>query len=643
MRKTALILSAILLLFIVGAVFSAAPCLRIEGQGNYCGDYVFADEKAEVTTEYLDELICGIIDWKKSDVHADKYDGKLLSPEFLALAGTTPGDWYPIGIGRYGYEDDYDAYLAVISDVVSERYKTTHKLSQYKATEWHRISLAVIAMGGDPTNIGEYEGKPINLIEDGTYNRGKTASCGRQGINGWIWGLITLDSKAYAVPEDAVTQRGDFIKEILRLQLADGGFAMSGTVSDPDITAMAIQALAPYVNSETVYSYTSAKMKDEDGNFLLMNKKIREVVEESLAWLSSVQTNDGDYASWGTVNVESTCQVAVALCALNINPLTDSRFIKNGKTLLDGILKYRLDNGGFLHSFTYDPDNPTSKPDEANTMASEQTLYTLVALKRYLTGQRFLYDMRSEFSSEEREFLDSVSKELEALTDQSDESAVKNALDLFLSVQAFDMRYVENYNNLVKQCERLGLVIPENEELKKGNASGGDDVILYFSDSDKKSADELPSEDNLTTEYYAEVVRLRYKLEKSEDFEGKDVYVLKVEKAYGKVRAIQKEIDDINDEIRDKLNPFENIGLKDADTVNDIAKRVKALSEYDRSKITHGEDLLKAQTQINNLRTALIISAVLVVVVAVLSVVLVKRIKARKAKKAASAMGESDE
>lgn len=322
-------------------------------------------------------------------------------------------------------------------------------------------------MGGDPTSVGEFEGKPINLIADGTYDRGKTTSCGRQGINGWIWALITLDSKAYAVPEDAFNQRGDFIAEIARQQLSDGGFALSGTVSDPDITAMAIQALAPYYNSETVYSYESAKLTDEDGNKLKINKKVRDIVDESLAWLSSVQKEDGDFSSWGTVNVESTCQVAVALCSLNIDPLTDERFIKNGNTLLDGIRKYRLDNGGFVHSFVYDPDNPTSKPNEANTMASEQTLYTLVAIMRKLNGYRALYDMRAEFTAEERKFLDLVSERLGSLTDTSDEKEVKSALDAFLSVQAFDIRYVENYNNLVRQCERVGLTVPENEELKK--------------------------------------------------------------------------------------------------------------------------------------------------------------------------------
>lgn len=49
------------------------------------------------------------------------------------------------------------------------------------------------------------------------------------------------------------------------------------------------------------------------------------------------------------------------------------------------MMRYRMTDGGFVHSFTYDPDNPTSLPDKSNTMASEQTLYTMASLWRQKT------------------------------------------------------------------------------------------------------------------------------------------------------------------------------------------------------------------------------------------------------------------
>ena len=339
-------------------------------------------------SEELLSVANGIINWKRLDNGAED-GGTFFSDKFLSLAGTTPGDWYPIGMSRLGISEDYSRYLAVLKAEVEKRYKEKNKLSAAKATEWHRISLAVLASGGDPRSFGkDKDGNPINLIADGTYNRGKTASLGRQGINGWIWGLIALDSLRYEIPEGSFYSRDDIITEILCQQLSDGGFALFGKTSDPDITAMAVQALSPYYISKKVYKYTLKSSKQE------ISRTVKQVIDESLACLSRLQTEDGDFISWGTQNAESTAQAAVALCNLNIDPQKDTRFIKNGKTLIDGILKYRMPDGGFAHSYTYDPDNPSSKPDKSNSMAGEQVLYALAAVIRQQKGQSALYDFR---------------------------------------------------------------------------------------------------------------------------------------------------------------------------------------------------------------------------------------------------------
>ena len=358
--------------------------------------WVRAQENADVRVYTQDELMdtaLGIVNWKKLD-NGSTADGPLINDAYLEMAGTTPGDWYQIGMSRMRINDDYAGYLAVIRDIVQARYREESKLSSAKATEWHRIALAILAAGGDPTDFGtDANGAAINLIADGTYDRGKTASLGRQGINGWIWGLIALDARRYPVPEGAFNSRDDIIVEILRQQLADGGFALTGPVSDVDITAMALQAFAPYVDSEKTYTYTQHVSGIE------VTKSVGQAVDEALVWLAAAQDDDGDFFSWGTQNVESTVQTVVALCCLGIDPQTDPRFIKNGKTPLDGIMKYRMPDGGFIHSFTYDPDNPTSLPTQSNTMASEQVLYALAAVRRQMQGMRTLYDFRPEEGS----------------------------------------------------------------------------------------------------------------------------------------------------------------------------------------------------------------------------------------------------
>lgn len=570
-----------------------------------------------------------IIAWKKQDVGAES-DGFLINDTFLELAGTTPGDWYPIGLGRLGISDNYEGYLAVIRDQVEKRYCQPGKLSAAKATEWHRIALAVLASGGDPTNIGTDEsGRPIDLIADGTYDRGKTTPLGRQGINGWIWGLIALDSMRYEIPEDAFYTRDDIIVEILRQQLADGGFALSGTVSDTDITAMVLQALAPYYNSEEQYTY-QRKPTDTEAT-----KTVRAVVDEAIDCLSEKQLPTGDFESWGTQNVESTDQVVVALCALGIDPLTDARFIKNGNTLLDGILRYQMPDGGFVHSFTYDPDNPTSLPDKSNTMASEQTLYTMAAIWRQQSGMRTLYDFRPEQSSALKQRIADLETQIAATVDLTDVEKLEELLTAFYSIPENERNYADGYWKLSEAAKKAGLdverIAGETVVVESPEDDLGGTVALYFSDADRQAADSLP--EKLTTEQYVQVTTLLDKLRQCEDFGEKELYLQKLISAEEAIKTVQDEIDALNTEITEKLYPFENISLKDKKTVDGIVLRYEALSEYDRSKIIRWEDVIKTKTKIGNILRGIAISVVLCIFTVIIAFFLVRRIHKKRRKR----------
>jgi len=571
----------------------------------------------------------GIIAWKKSDNGSDP-DGYLLNDAYLALAGTTPGDWYPIGLGRLGIEDRNAAYLAVLRDRVEERYRQPGKLNSAKATEWHRIALAVSAMGGDPTSFGtDADGNPIDLIADGTYDRGKTTSLGRQGINGWIWGLIALDSLRYPVPEGAHDTRDSIIIEILRQQLGDGGFALSGTSADPDITAMALQAFAPYRNDEKTYTYTLKKTGEE------VTKTVHEVIEEALQCLSELQLPTGDFSSWGTENVESTDQVTVALCSLGIDPLTDARFIKNGNTLLDGIMRYRMPDGGFVHSYTYDPDNPSSLPDQSNTMAGEQTLYTMAALWRQSNGMRTLYDFRPEQSASVKARISELQKEIESIGADTDVSVLEGLLVDFYELPVWERSYVNGYWKLSAAVRSAGVDIDSiantTTVIESPDNAADDFPLLSFSLSDRAAADALP--ERLTTEQYVIVTTLLDKLRQSEDFDGRELYLDKLTAAKRAITEIQAEIDALNDDIREKLYPFDNIGLKDKKTVDAIVARYTALSEYDRTKIERWEDVVKTKTKLDNLVRGILIGIALSVIAAVTAVFLFRRIRKRRHRK----------
>lgn len=583
-----------------------------------------------VSEEELLDIANGIISWKKADCGSSD-DGYLINDKFLEAAGTTAGDWYPIGLSRLGIEDNFDSYLAVITDIVKGRYEEPGRLSSVKATEWHRISLSILAAGGDPTNMGsDQSGRLIDLIADGTYNRGESTSLGRQGINGWIWGLITLDSMRYEVPEGAYYTRDDIIIEILKRQLDDGGFALSGSVADPDITAMALQALSPYYNDEKLYTYNLPSGKT-------VTKAAYQVIDEALCCLSELQLDNGGFKSWGTENVESADQVIVALCCLNIDPFTDSRFIKNGNTIYDNILTYRMADGGFVHSYTYDPDNPSSLPDASNSMAGEQTLYTIAALVRSIKGMRSLYDFRPEQSAALKERITSLESKIEKALSDPEKDEIEALLSEFYSIPEGERCYVSNYRLLSNVAKELGIDIEKivlETEVKESPKDNDDaSVLLYFSQSDKDKADAIPSEPS--TEWYVTVVSLLDKLDKCEDFEEKAQYIEKLSLAKEAISLVQAEIDALNFEIKEKLYPFDGISLADKRTVDDIVSRHDALSDYDKAKIERYEDVLKAKTKIDTELRGIAIASVLVVITAVLTILLVHRIRKRKRKKEA--------
>ena len=581
-----------------------------------------------------------IIDWKKMTVGSTS-DGYLINDTFLTQAGTTPGDWYPIGLGRLGVQDNQAGYLAVINDNVQKRYETTAKLDKAKATEWHRISLAVLASGGNPRRMGE--NGDIDLIADGTYNRVDAKGnglLGKQGINGFIWGLIALDSMQYEVPENAYYSRDDIILNILNRQLSDGGWALTGNVSDPDITAMAIQSLAPYYNSEKEYTYENKKIQS-DGTQI--TKKVRGVVDEGVFWLSSVQNEDGGYSSWGTENCESVVQVAVALCSLGIDIFSDSRFIKDGNTIYDAILSYQNADGGFLHSKTYDPENPTSLPDKSNTMASEQTLYGMVAIHRYQNGMRRLYDFRQEQSEALKLQIAQVETQIETINENTSVSELQGVYNAYWSISSLERSYVKNYAKLSQLLKEANISYYEEEMIFNSGDAGVIVPIEIFTDVDMAATDALPT--TLTTEYRAEVLRLWNKINNCFDFDDKQTYYIKLEKAKNAIEEIQNEIDDIKAEIKDKLYPFDKISLSDRETIHVLYERYMALSDYDKTQLESSdvEGLLKSKTQVDNLYLAVWISGISILIAGIATVIIIVNVKKRKREKAKKQMPESEE
>lgn len=605
---------------------------------------VYAENK-DYTNSDIAKVMQDIISWKKASQGIKL--GKLFGGDFVSSAGSSSVDWYAIAMGRAGFDDDYFSYLAVLKNNVQSRYKTDEKLDNQKATEWQRISLAVLSIGGNPADMGEdSSGNIINLIKDGTYDRGKTASLDAQGINGYIWGLITLDSIRYVVPNDAADTREDIIIEILKNQMENGSFTLDGNNSDTDITAMAIQALSPYYNDEKEYEYKSGY------DLKVSTEKVRAVIDRAVNWLSSVQNDEGGFSQWGQNNAESTAQVITALCCLGIDPDNDIRFIKNGCSVLDGLMKFRTNDGGFAHNYSYDKENPSAKSGEANSMASEQVLCALCALYRYRNGFRCLYDFRCEMDERTKQQISSLNGKLKEMPKDAD--TARDLFEKYLEIPITERCYVYNYSNLAGAMERFGIenTSPFLADFMDVNTYGNGTVTdilnnrnlssgLKFNSSDLEEYNSLPK--ILTDENYTTVLRLYEKLMQSENLSEYTYISEDLSEKMDEVNTIRSEIDSINGEIAESLYPFDEITKDDKNTVYKLVKRAEKLSEYDRGQILGYEDLLKAKAQIDSSERSIWITALVVVFAIICLSVLVLRIRKRHRVKIMNKMTEDNE
>lgn len=287
------------------------------------------------------------------DAMADKAQAN--APKF----GSIGGEWMVLGLARSGREvPNVDAYYQNVVAAVQEaiaKPRNDGRLDATKSTENSRLILALTAIGKDPSNVGGY-----NLFKD----LGDMKYVTYQGTNGPAFALLALDSGNYEPYAGGDVTREALITKLVELQMSSGGWYISDSnkVADIDMTAMVVQALAPYYDT---------------------NESAKTSVDKALAWLLNQQNSDGSFGSTS----ETNAQIVVMLCALNRDPSSDSQFTKDGKSPLDVLCSYYDSNGNFKHSLT------GSTTEHSPQMTNEQAFYALVAFNRLKNGQTFLYDM----------------------------------------------------------------------------------------------------------------------------------------------------------------------------------------------------------------------------------------------------------
>ena len=232
-----------------------------------------------------------------------------------------------------------------------------------KVTDSERVALTLAALGEDITS---FDG--VNLVNVICSNDGLTASA-----NNLVYALIAFDEAG--VSDEAMLASGSswtrvkLVSQLIAFQNADGGFAIeAGGSSNVDMTAMALQALAPYVEGGEDAAVTAPDAQPSASAS----------VEAALSFLKSQMNGLCDFGS-----VESNAQVLLALVALGKDPAnTKNGFAKGANSLVTAIAAYELGDGkGYAHVMGSD-----GKPGNANALATVQALRALSAYKTAGSG-----------------------------------------------------------------------------------------------------------------------------------------------------------------------------------------------------------------------------------------------------------------
>lgn len=263
---------------------------------------------------------------------------------------TIGGEWSVIGLNRSNRKIGKDFNEKYIKNLKEKLKASNGELHRTRYTEYSRVLLALNSMGLDAKDLTGYN------LEEKILNMDNIT---KQGINGPIFALIALNSKDSSMN----MEKKAMVDYILEREIRSGGWALSSDIEkgDVDVTAMVIQALAPF--------------KDD--------REISEALERGVEFLSKEQENDGGYTSWGSKNSENVSQVIMGLTSLGIDPHEDERFVKKGNSLVDFLLTYQDKSGGFKHEVNGD----------TNLMATEQGLLALVSYERLINKDASLYDM----------------------------------------------------------------------------------------------------------------------------------------------------------------------------------------------------------------------------------------------------------
>ncbi|MGB9920807.1 MAG: DUF4430 domain-containing protein, partial [Moorellales bacterium] len=205
-------------------------------------------------------------------------------------------------------------------------------------TDYASTILGMLAAEQDPTQVGDR-----NLVTELAAMQNNDGSFGT-ALNATIWAMIALDAAGGSYDADKA------VGYLVRQQKSDGGFALSGDRADPDITGMALLALARH------RSVTG----------------VSEAITRAINCLKQIQLPSGGFARrGGEENPESTASVILGLLACGEKDFASDEWQREQGNPIDALFSFQLEDGSFCHSKSY----PTSDP-----IATAQALHAVAEM-----------------------------------------------------------------------------------------------------------------------------------------------------------------------------------------------------------------------------------------------------------------------
>lgn len=244
----------------------------------------------------------------------------------------------------FQYGDEWELYAFVNAGRAVDQAIVDHYLASVEQnadtwsksiTDTERVMMALAALGKDVTNVAGKNLVDLVCSKSNAYDMS----------NETAYALLALDRAKAQLPDGAAWDRDSLVAKLLMFQNEDGGFGLKASGSSSvDMTAIALQALAPYADANA------------------------DAVTKALEYLrGKMSAGTCDFGS-----AESDAQVLLALTALEKDPLNVANGFANASyNLITALMDYNVDPMGFAHE----------KGDAASSMPSIQVLQALSAYK----------------------------------------------------------------------------------------------------------------------------------------------------------------------------------------------------------------------------------------------------------------------